>query len=268
MPVVPTVAGAALIQRKALASAAAQQALEFMKSHRVHFRNNGDMAEPDSIAQMSPGELIAGLDVLHVDDVTEADRHNTNNFISATIDNATATSLLRFGIGAAFWFPGQTPTTASDLGNMPDYVKGAVQDVDDDGITENGYDDGTQKVLRSFKKKRRTDRYYCSKEYHEWQYHVRSAEYSKVYDMFDVAYNGQNGNNGFPTQGEWVDSKTYRRLVEMYRRVNRLTTGPGFKRLIQLMGTTRPALINALLTQNQAATLNMIANVSFIQTTN
>lgn len=260
MPV-PVVVGAAAMQRKALATAAAQKALEFMKTHRVVFRNNGETASAVDIAGMTAGQLIAGIDVVHRDDRTEMDHTNTNNMIEAAVDYGPSQVAIRSALLLSRFYPkDETPSTAGDIEQLPDYAKGAVNDVDSDGITENGYDDDATKAIKKLKKRKRTDRYYCSKEAHEWRYHIKSLEYSKVYTLFQLDYTGENNNGPYPTQGEWVDSKDYRKIVELYRRLQRLATGPRFQSLLAALGTTKASFIQTL--KNETATLNKLTSLA------
>lgn len=97
---------------------------------------------------------------------------------------------------------------------------------------------GKVKALR----RKATDRYYCSTEYHEWKYHVTSGEKAKVLSAMTAVETGDG-----VTHGAWVDAKDYRKAVELYRRIVRAISGPRFTSLLTVLGTNKQAQLTQLL---------------------
>jgi len=108
-----------------------------------------------------------------------------------------------------------------------------------DALDKKKFTPEAQKVLRKIDRAD-TDRWYCSKEEHEYRY-AQSA--GKIDQVFTLASQVKQHNG---TYGTWVDSVPMRKAIAYVRKLRRLSHGKNAKAITAQSGTTRDELLESL----------------------
>lgn len=114
--------------------------------------------------------------------------------------------------------------------------------------TEGLTDDGKKDVNK--KQRKPTDRHYCSREIHEYNYMIKPLKRDPTTTPYEiVAEAGDHvANPGNPiTFGLFVDAKDFRLGVELWRRLWSVAHAKNSKRLTALLGTTNDGLLDILI---------------------
>lgn len=118
--------------------------------------------------------------------------------------------------------------------------------------TEGLTDDGKKDVNK--KQRKPTDRHYCSREIHEYNYMIKPLKRDPTTTPYEiVAEAGDHvANPSNPiTYGLFVDAKDFRLGVELWRRLWSVAHAKNSKRLSALLGETNDSLLQILISDPQ-----------------
>lgn len=242
----PVVAGAAakeILKQIALTAAVwgASKMLDAAIQPGPHF-DNPDPGTP--IPDQPPSQIVNNITIRNDNESSAEQKQDTQialNTLAATEENGDLLVAHLKTISADV-----SPELDAMVANSNDDT---IQQLKHAGIPKQNrnseYSEPAQKVLRKVKRAD-TDRWYCSKEEHEYRYCSSKGKIQQVYDLASIT------RTNVGTYGTWVNEVDMRKAIAFVRKLKRLSHGKNSTAITEQLGTDRDALLESLASSAEA----------------
>jgi hypothetical protein len=147
--------------------------------------------------------------------------------------------------------------------------RAALPKVSGSPLPEKGLEPAAAAIVKGSRRKP-TDRLYCSREVWEYNHIIKPTKANPLVRPLDIVAEAgdhiEHPTNPI-TYGQFVDSKDFRKAVELWRRLWTITRGKNVKSVTALLGTTPDGLLATLIADPaiKAQFVSLCTGVPFLQ---